>query len=70
MLCARGATVIWTRRTDLPDLTPSIRRWFVEGNFAELGFEIIADRFGVGANQYNGELTEFRRGIRLFKFIH
>ena len=28
MMCAAGATVIWTRHRNPPDLTPAIREWF------------------------------------------
>jgi Putative methyltransferase len=69
MLCAPGATVVWTRHVAAPDLTPSIRRWFVESEFVELGYEIIASTFGVGANLYNGKPMEFQRGVRLFEFV-
>ena len=29
-LCAPGAVTIWTRHRDAPDLTPTIRQWYVE----------------------------------------
>lgn len=57
-LCTEGATVVWTRHRAEPDLTPTIRRWFAEAGFAEVGFEgpdIAGDvRFGVGAHRYVG----------------
>ena len=54
-LCADGATVVWTRHRAEPDLTPTIRRWFGEAGFAEVGFEGPEDlNFGVGAHRYAG----------------
>jgi hypothetical protein len=38
MLCAAGATVVWTRHRNPPDLTPLIREWLAEGGFAEAEF--------------------------------
>ena len=42
-LCAPNATVIWTRGTFAPDLTPTVRVWFMEAGFTELDFVAIAD---------------------------
>jgi hypothetical protein len=36
--CAPSATVIWTRGTFEPDLTATIRVWFMEAGFTELDF--------------------------------
>ncbi len=48
-LCRRGATVIWTRHRLDPDLTPTIRRWFVEAGFEEVAFDAEDGfAFGVG----------------------
>jgi hypothetical protein len=58
--CAPGATVVWTRHTNEPDLTPAIRRWFAGAGFAEVGFVASPNRFGVGAHRYTGK--------RLFTF--
>jgi hypothetical protein len=41
LLCAPGATVIWTRHRRAPDLTPSIRTWFAESRFDEVAFEAL-----------------------------
>ena len=52
-LCAPGATVIWTRGTFEPDLTATIRVWFMEAGFTELDFVAIPDTsLGVGANRF------------------
>ena len=37
MLCARGATVIWTRHRRPPDLTPVIRAWFSDSRLRRGG---------------------------------
>ena len=36
--CAPGGTVVWTRHTRPPDLTPSVRGWFAEAGFVEKSF--------------------------------
>ena len=57
-LCAPNATVIWTRGTFAPDLTPTIRVWFMEAGFTELDFVAIPDTtVGVGANRSPRRLT-------------
>jgi hypothetical protein len=40
-LCAAGATVIWTRHRQAPDLTPRIRAWFAGAGFDEVAFETL-----------------------------
>jgi len=69
MLCAPGATVLWTRHRAEPDLTPAIRGWFVDAGFDEVGFDAPDDaRFGVGANRLVGEPVPLVAGTRLFTF--
>jgi hypothetical protein len=41
-LCSPGATVVWTRHRREPDLTPTIREWFVEAGFIEEAFPYAA----------------------------
>jgi hypothetical protein len=67
-LCAPAATVIWTRHRHPPDLTPYIRETFVQGGFAELGFE-DSPPFGVGVNRLATLSQPFQGGIRLFEFV-
>lgn len=68
-LCAPGATVVWTRKVDEPDLTPSIRRWFAEAGFDELAFENPAGTHaGIGAARLVAEPARFVAGVRLFVF--
>jgi len=51
--CAPGATVIWTRGAQDPDLGPDIRRWFDQGGFEELSCEEWIEGTGmrVGVNR-------------------
>lgn len=37
--CTPGATVIWTRGSQEPDLGPDIRRWFAGAGFEEVSCE-------------------------------
>jgi hypothetical protein len=75
--CARNATVIWTRHRAMPDLTPTIRKWFQRLGFVELAFESTgaeAPRPGrfppqaVGAHRWPREAVPLSLGQRLFTF--
>jgi hypothetical protein len=69
-LCAPMATVIWTRGTFPPDLTPAIRSWFEAGGFSELSFVAIPDTtIGVGANLLTTAPRPFDPNARLFTFL-
>jgi hypothetical protein len=69
-LCAPGATVIWTRGRFEPDLTPTIRRWFVEAGFEELSFVTIeGSTKSVGAGRLAVPPSAFRPEVRLFTFL-
>jgi hypothetical protein len=69
-LCARGATVIWTRGRFEPDLTPNIRSWFAEAGFTELSFVTVAGSTkSVGAHRLTTAPKRFRPGVRLFTFL-
>ena len=69
-LCAPSATVIWTRHRRPPDLTPAIRRWFLEERFAELSFDTEPDvSFGVGTARFMGQPQPLRPGRTLFRFV-
>jgi hypothetical protein len=70
-LCAAGATVIWTRHRGEPDLTPSIRRWFVEAGFEEQAFDSPGPGTGsysVGVDRLVAGLEPYEPGRRLFSF--
>jgi hypothetical protein len=69
-LCARGATVLWTRGRFAPDLTPTIRRWFTEAGFEEVAFVTVrGTTASVGANRFVGPRRRFVAGVRLFTFL-
>lgn len=69
-LCARGASVIWTRHRQAPDLTPTIREWFVGNGFEESSFDAPEDvLFTVGVNTFIGEPQPFAPGVRMFEFV-
>lgn len=69
-LCAPGATVIWTRGTFAPDLTPAIRSWFEAGGFTELSFvSVPGTTVGVGANLLTSAPPPFDPNVRLFTFL-
>jgi hypothetical protein len=71
MLCAAGATVLWTRgRWKDNDPTPEMRCWFEETGFEELSFDAPEDLlYSVGANRLVGEPHSLARGITLFQFF-
>lgn len=69
-LCARGATVIWTRHRRDPDLTPTIRAWFADNRFTELAFDGEEDSWmGVGSHRLTGPARPYRPDVRLFEFV-
>lgn len=69
-LCARGATVIWTRGRFEPDLTPAIRTWFGDAGFEEVEFVAVPDTTAaVGAHRLLAEPPAFVPGTRLFTFL-
>jgi hypothetical protein len=70
MLCAPGATAIWTRHRRPRDLTVDVRRWFGEAGFEEFGFTASDEElFGVGAHRYVGPSVPFTAGVRMFTFV-
>ena len=69
-MCAYGATVIWTRSRQEPDITPTIRRWFSEVGCEEVAFVAPSDvQFSVGANRFIGAPLALPTGERLFTFM-
>jgi hypothetical protein len=69
-LCASGATVIWTRHRDAPDLTPTIRSWFTDHGFSEVAFD-TEDGYphSVGTHRLTGPALPYRDDTRMFEFI-
>lgn len=69
-LCAAGATVIWTRTRQAPDLTPAIRGWFAETGFAERAFHAPGDAmFSVGVHEFLGEPLPLEPSGTMFRFV-
>jgi hypothetical protein len=71
MLCRTGASVIWTRHRNEPDLTPRIRGWFTESGFEDLSFNAPdnASRSGIGVARLIAAPLPFQPGFRFFTFI-
>jgi hypothetical protein len=69
MLCAPGATVIWTRHRKPPDLTIKIRQWFAEHRFEEIGFTSPENTWSVGAHRFAGSPLPFKSDVKLFSFL-
>ena len=71
MLCAPGATVIWTRHRREPDLTPVLRRWFSEVGMTEVAFEAPGGDswVGVGVHRLDGAPRQFEPSVQLFTFV-
>jgi hypothetical protein len=70
VLLAEGGSTIWTRHRLAPDLTPSIREWFVAAGFEETAFVAIADSSAsVGSNRLVAKDPTRRLPPRLFEFI-
>lgn len=71
MLCAPGATVLWTRHRRPPDLTPAIRTWFEAAGFEELAFDSPGEgSYVLGVARLVGPPTPFESGLRLFSFTN
>ena len=70
MLCADGATVIWTRTRRPPDLNPCIRDWFAGTGFTEHAF-IAPDGylFTVGVHELSTRPKPLPPSGHLFRFV-
>jgi hypothetical protein len=73
VLCAPGATVLWTRGSDADGglaAADATRAAFAGAGFAELAFTAPDDaHFGVGAHRLTVEPLSWRPGQRLFTFV-
>lgn len=68
-LSAQGATVLWTRHRDAPDLTPAIRGWFTESGFDEVAFDSPdSGSWSVGTQRYDGSPQPLVPGQTWFRF--
>jgi hypothetical protein len=69
-LCAQRGVVLWTRHNWLPDLNPSICRWFTDAGFIERGFvSPRPESYAVGMNELRASPQRLSPGTRLFTFI-
>jgi hypothetical protein len=69
-LVRTGGTVIWTRHRRPPDLTPSIRQWFRDEGFTELGFFPIPESSGsVGVAVLRRRHALAKPTSRIFTFV-
>lgn len=69
-LCRSGGTVIWTRHTEPPDFTPTIRKWFTDNGFDEIAFDTDEGyHFGVGTNVLTGPTLPYQPTLKLFDWI-
>lgn len=69
-LCRTGGTVIWTRHTGGTDVTPTIRGWFADSGFHEVGFDTEDGHpYSVGTHRLAGPTLPFRPDLRLFEFV-
>ena len=69
MLCAPGASVIWTRGASEPDLRPSIRNWFAEHGFEEEFFHAEPGSWGVGVHRLSADPRPLDPAVELFTFV-
>jgi hypothetical protein len=70
MLCAPGATVIWTRHRRPPDRTVVIREQLAAAGFEELAFEAPDDfLFAVGTHRLTGTPRAFDPTVTMFEFV-
>ena len=68
-LCAWGATVVWTRHRRSPDLTDSIRAWFLDEGWAAQSFLSAGpDSWSVGVARLTVDPLPFEAPLRLFTF--
>lgn len=68
-LCARDATLIWTRGDMDPDLRPDIMGWLAENGFDNGDLETSSTgRYGVGVGWYRDEPLPLREDRPLFTF--
>jgi hypothetical protein len=70
LLCAPDATVIWTRHRRTPDRSPTIRGWFRDAGFTEIGFDSPGvDHFAVCTERLMDEPHPFSTDVHLFTFV-
>jgi hypothetical protein len=65
---APGATVVWTRHREEPDLVPDIDAWFARAGFERRWLSAPDAGYGVGVHRFTGTPRPLRPGERLFTF--
>ena len=68
-LCETGATLIWTRHREEPDLVPQICEWFEARGFERVWVSDPDAGFGVGVHRFTGEPQPLVPGRTLFSFV-
>jgi len=70
MLCAPGATVIWTRGASGsgPDRREEVRRWVRLAGFNETSFDGVPETYGIGVSKMIRNSEPYRPGVHLFSF--
>jgi hypothetical protein len=68
-LCATGATLIWTRHREEPDLVPQICSWFEAREFERVWVSDPDAGFGVGVHRFTGQPRPMVPGRTLFSFV-
>jgi hypothetical protein len=70
-LCAAGATVIWTRTREAPDLTPTLRMWLHDTGFVEEAFHAPDGvRFTVGVHRLTAAPSALDEAGLMFTFVN
>lgn len=74
MLCAPGATILWTRGASEPDRRDTdrrevVRRWVRLAGFEELSFDGANEKYGVGAAKMIRAGQPYQRGVQFFRFV-
>ena len=67
--CRTGATVIWTRHREDPDLVPTICEWFEDRGFERVWLSDKDAGFGVGVHRFTGVPEPLVTGQSLFSFV-
>lgn len=67
-LCAPGATVVWTRHRNPPDLVPTMLERFARAGFEQVSLHDAA-HFAVGVCTLRRPPRPYRPGVRLFDFV-
>lgn len=69
-LCAPRAVTIWTRHRGEPDLTPTIRQWYVDAGFEDVAFDSEDGfLFGVGTGRLTVPPAAYVPERHLFDFL-